>query len=201
MSMSFDLIGESRSDKGKGASRRLRRAGRVPAIVYGGKKAPVMVTLPHTQLSLQMENPAFYSHILNLRVGADSEQVVLKDVQRHPSKPYIQHIDLLRIRADEKIRMTVAVVFLNEETAKGVKMGGAVLGHITEVEIDCLPGDLPEFIGVDLANLNIGETVHLSEIALPAGVELAHLPDPDLPVVSIEEIRGGEGEAEGGKED
>lgn len=199
MSMSFDVIAESRSDKGKGASRRLRHSGRVPAIVYGGKEPPAMVILSHIQLSLQLENPAFYSHVLNLSVGGRTEQVVLKDVQRHPSKPTIQHVDFLRISAHEKLRMTVSLRFLNEETAKGVKMGGQVMEYLTELEITCLPKDLPETIDIDLAALEIGDTVHISEIILPTGVALAHEPDPDLPVVGIEEIRS-HGE-ETGKQD
>lgn len=189
MSASFDVIAESRSDKGKGASRRLRRAGQVPAIVYGGKQPPAMVTLSQIQLGLQLENPAFYSHLLNLKVGEVTEQVVLKDVQRHPSKPSIQHVDFLRVSADEKLRMAVSLRFLNEETAKGVKMGGQVMEYLSEVEISCLPKDLPETIDIDLAALDIGDIVHLSQIVLPPGVALAHDPDPDLPVVGIEEIR------------
>lgn len=189
MSVSFNVIAESRSEKGKGASRRLRRAGRVPAIVYGSKEPPEMVTLNQIQLGLQLDNPAFYSHVLNLSVGGRTEQVVLKDVQRHPSKPYIQHVDFLRVSAGDKLRMTVSVRFLNEESAKGVKMGGQVMEYLTELEITCLPSNLPETIDIDLAALDIGDTVHLSEILLPPGVALAHEPDPDLPVVGIEEVR------------
>lgn len=189
MSVSFDVIAESRSEKGKGASRRLRRAGRVPAIVYGSKEPPEMVTLNQIQLGLQLDNPAFYSHVLNLSVGGRTEQVVLKDVQRHPSKPTIQHVDFLRVSAGDKLRMTVSVRFLNEESAKGVKMGGQVMEYLTELEITCLPSNLPETIDIDLAALDIGDTVHLSEILLPPGVALAHEPDPDLPVVGIEEVR------------
>ncbi len=189
MSVSYDVKAQSRSDTGKGASRRLRRAGLVPGIVYGGKKEPAMITLDHTRLVLQLENPSFYSHILQLDIDGAGEQVVLKDVQRHPARPFIQHVDFLRVSAREKIRMTVPLVFLNEETAKGVKKSGQVMPHITEIDITCLPKDLPESIAVDLAEVDLGDTVHLSEIPLPNGVELEHIPDPDLPVVSIEEIR------------
>ena len=190
MSVSFEVNAQSRRDNGKGASRRLRRTGLVPGILYGGKKEPAMISLVHHELVLQLDNNAFYSHILNLNLGGETEKVVLKDVQRHPARPLIMHVDLMRVSATEKIRMTVPLVFLNEETAKGVKMGGQVMPQITEVDVVCFPQDLPESIEIDLAQMELGDSVHLSEIPLPNGVELEHVPDPDLPVVSISEIRG-----------
>jgi len=204
MSESFDVTAQSRTDKGKGASRRLRRVGLVPAVVYGGRQEPEMISLNHNELVHQLEQESFYSHVLNLKV-ADSAptRVVLKDLQRHPAKPFILHADFQRISADEKIRMVVPVHFDNEANAKGVKMGGAVSHNLTEVEITCLPKDLPEFIAIDMAPLEIGDIVHLSELPLPAGVELAHAPDPDVPVVIVHGARpdiSEEPEEEGGEE-
>jgi len=198
----FEVNAQSRSDAGKGASRRLRRAGQVPAIVYGGHQDPEMISLNHNELVQHLEHEAFYSHVLNLKVGDKTSRVVLKDLQRHPAKPFITHADFQRVTMDEKIRMTVPLHFLNENTAKGVKKGGMVSRNLTEIEISCYPKDLPEFIGVDLVELDIGDIVHLSEVPLPAGVELAHAPDPDVPVVIVHGARGGgeEEEVEGVQE-
>jgi large subunit ribosomal protein L25 len=204
MSDSFDVNAQPRSDTGKGASRRLRREGLVPAVVYGGHQEPQMVSLRHNELLHHLEQESFYSHILNLKVGDSSSRVVLKDLQRHPAKPFILHADFQRVSADEKIRMVVPLHFENEEAAKGVKMGGAVSHNLTEIEISCLPKDLPEFIAIDMSPLEIGDIVHLSEVPLPAGVELAHAPDPDLPVVIIHGARpdiSEEPEEEGGEEE
>jgi large subunit ribosomal protein L25 len=201
----FDVIAQPRSDSGKGASRRLRRTGQVPAVVYGGSKAPEMVSLDHNALLQHLENQAFFSHILNLKVGDADSRVVLKDLQRHPAKPFILHADFQRVTMDEKIRMTVPVHFLNETTGKGVKQGGVISRSLTEIEITCYPKDLPEVIEVDLMDLDVGDIVHLSEVPLPEGVELAHAPDPDVPVVIIHGSHGGgmedeEEEGEGGEE-
>jgi len=204
MSDSFDVIAQPRSDTGKGASRRLRREGLVPAVVYGGRQEPEMISLNHNELVHRLEQESFYSHILNLKVGNSASRVVLKDLQRHPAKPFILHADFQRVSADEKIRMVVPLHFDNEDAAKGVKMGGAVSHNLTEVEITCLPKDLPEFIAIDMAPMEIGDIVHLSEVPLPAGVELAHAPDPDVPVVIVHGARpdiSEEPEEEGGEEE
>jgi len=196
MSVSFEVNAQPRTGTGTGASRRLRRTGLVPAIVYGAHQDPEMVSVSHNELLKHLEHEAFYSHVLDLKVGDDVTKVVLKDMQRHPAKPFILHVDFMRVSQDEKLKMVVPLHFLNEDTCKGVKLGGVVSHTITEVEIVCLPKDLPEFIGVDMAEMEIGSIVHLSELVLPEGVALAHAPDPDEPVVVIHSARGGE-EAEG----
>ena len=201
MSETFEVIAQPRDDVGKGASRRLRRQGRVPAIIYGAHREPTMISLSHNELVQQLENEAFYSHILDLKVEGQSYPVVLKDLQRHPAKPFVLHADFQRVSMDEKIRMMVPVHFVNESVAKGVKMGGAVSHNLTEIEITCLPKDLPEFIGLDMTHMDIGDIVHLSEVPLPAGVELAHAPDPDVPVVIIHGAHGGVDEGEEGGEE
>lgn len=203
MSVSFDVLAQPRSDTGKGASRRLRRQGLVPAVLYGGHQEPQMLSLAHNLVLQHLEHEAFYSHVLNLKVGDASAQVVLKDLQRHPAKPFVLHMDFMRVTQDEKIRMVVPLHFINEETSRGVKAGGNVSHHVTEVEISCLPRDLPEFIPVDLTEMEIGDILHLSQIPMPAGVSLAHAPDPDEPVIVMHGARlgalgEGEEEAEGG---
>ena len=203
MSVSFEVAAEPRSDAGKGASRRLRRLGRLPGIVYGGHKEPEMISLAHNEVLRHLENEAFYSHVLSLELGGTSTQVVLKDLQRHPAKPFILHMDFLRVTQDEELRMVVPLHFLNEEKSKGLKGGGNVSHNITEVEITCLPKDLPEFIALDLVEVDIGDIIHLSEIPMPPGVALAHAPDPDEPVIvmhgarstAADEEEGGEPEA------
>ncbi len=200
MSEKFEVLAESRSDTGKGASRRLRRVGRVPAIVYGAHQEPEMISLAHNALILQLEHEAFYSHILTLNVAGKVQSVVLKDLQRHPAKPFILHADFQRIQANEKLRMSVPLHFLNASNCKGVKLGGGVVSHnLNEIEVTCLPQDLPEFIAIDLTDLDLGGIIHLSEVPLPPGVELAQAPDPDVPVVVIHSGHGGEGEEEGPK--
>lgn len=185
MSVSFDVNAQPRHDAGKGASRRLRRQGLVPAVVYGGRRNPEMISLVHNELVQHLENETFYSHILDLKVADKAERVVIKDLQRHPAKPFILHVDFQRVSADEKIRMMVPLHFLNERVAKGVKAGGVVSRNITEIEITCLPKDLPAYIEIDLAEMDIGDIVHLSAVPLTEGVALAHAPDPDVPVVIV----------------
>jgi large subunit ribosomal protein L25 len=201
MSVSFDVLAQPRSDTGKGASRRLRRQGLVPAVLYGGHREPEMLALAHNLVVQHLEHEAFYSHVLNLKVGDGSTQVVLKDLQRHPAKPFILHMDFMRVTQDEKIRMVVPLHFINEERSKGIKAGGNASHHITEVDITCLPKDLPEFIPVDLLEMEIGDILHLSEIPMPPGVTLAHAPDPDEPVIVMHGARSGAlGEGEEGPE-
>jgi len=194
----YELIAESRSDTGKGASRRLRRTGMVPGIVYGAHKDPEMIAVGHNALLRHLEHEAFYSHVLTLKVGDVESKVVLKDLQRHPAKPFVMHADFQRVSADEKLRMTVPLHFINEGSSLGVKAGGQVSHNLTEVEVACLPKDLPEFIAVDMAEMDVGDILHLSELPLPEGVALAHAPDPDVPVVIIHTGHiGGEETAEG----
>ena len=215
MSDNFVLEAEPRTDLGKGASRRLRRTGMVPAVIYGAGKDPVSISLKHNELWHSLENEAFYSHILTVKLGKKEEQAILKDLQRHPSKPVLMHMDLQRVSANEKIRVHAPLHFMNEDTAPGVKAGGLVSHSQTEIEITCLPKDLPEYIEVDLGALELDASIHLSEISLPAGVEaveLTHGEGHDPSIVSIHMARGAkdtdveegeaaEGEAtEGGEE-
>ena len=186
---SFEVIAEPRESVGKGASRRLRRTGKVPGIVYGTGKDAEMITIDQNAIGHQLDNEAFYSSILNLNIGKDSQKVVLKDLQRHPYKRLILHIDFQRIDAKEKLNMRVPLHFINEESCVGVKTGGGVISHImTDLEISCLPKDLPEFIEVDLAELELNESVHLADLKLPEGVEiyaLVHGGDDSQPVASV----------------
>jgi large subunit ribosomal protein L25 len=194
MAEDFQLIAESRTDTGKGASRRLRRTGQVPGIIYGTGNAPHMIAVKHTELLKHLEHEAFYSHILTVHVDGKPEKVVLKDLQRHPAKPFVQHLDLLRISATEKLKMHVPLHFENEDTAPGIKLGGIPLHHVTDVEVICLPGDLPEFIAVNVGALDVGDAIHLSQITLPPGVELPALalgPDHDLAIFAIVANRKG----------
>jgi len=215
MAISFELNAESRTDMGKGASRRLRHAGKVPAIIYGGDKDPEALTLSHNELLRNLEHEAFYSHILTINTGGSTTSAILRDLQRHPSKPVILHVDLQRVTADEELRTQVPVHFVGEDTCPGAKAGGLVMHEMTEVEIECLPKDPPEYIAVDMSAMDVGDTVHLSDLKVPEGVtllELARGEDHDQVVASIhakrveteeEEaaaaVKGGEeaGEAEG----
>jgi large subunit ribosomal protein L25 len=176
MSVTFEVNAETRDEQGKGASRRLRHAGLVPGIVYGAGKEPVAITLKHNELIRQLEEEAFYSQVLTLKLGGESEKVVLRDLQRHPAKPLVLHVDLQRINENEKMHVMLPLHYLNEDSCVGVKMEGGLISHIaSEVEISCLPKDLPEYLEVDLAELHLGETLHQSDIKLPEGVELVDL--------------------------
>jgi large subunit ribosomal protein L25 len=167
----FQIEAESRNDRGKGASRRLRRAGKIPAIVYGAGGEPNAIQLGHTDMLLHTAHEAFYSHILTLKVDGRSERVVLKDMQRHVYKPFIMHMDFLRVSEREALTMRVPLHFINEDRCVGVKTGGGIVSHLmSDLEIVCLPKDLPEYIEVDIEQLQIGESIHLSELALPPGV-------------------------------
>ena len=184
----FALNAEVRSDLGKGASRRLRRlASLVPAVIYGGDKAPQSITLIAKDLAKLLETEASYSHILTLNVGGASERVLIKALQRHPAKGFVLHADFIRVVAGQKLTATVPLHFTNAETSVGVKQQGGVVSHtVNDVEVSCLPKNLPEFIEVDLAKVEIGQIVHLSELKLPEGVELVALSHgTDLAVANI----------------
>jgi large subunit ribosomal protein L25 len=201
MNVDFNVTAETRKDVGKGASRRLRHAGRIPGVIYGAGKEAVALTMNHDDILHHLEHEAFYSHILNVSVDGKVQKAVLKDVQRHPSKAKIMHVDFLRVSEKDKIHMQVPLHFINEEVAPGVKIGAGLVSHLmSSVDIVCLAKDLPEYLEVDLGNLNTGESLHLSDIKLPDGVEipaLAQGPDHDLPVASIHAKKGGgEGEEE-----
>ena len=193
MAEKFDLIAEHREDQGKGASRRLRHQGKVPAVIYGAGRPPRALMFDHNKVIKQLENESFYSSILNIKVGDKSQAAIVKDIQRHPSKWQILHMDMQRIVADEKIRMNVPIHYLNAETAVGVKEGGGSVSQlITDVEVSCLPKDLPEYFEVDIQNLELNEMLYMSDIKLPDGVEIPELaqgPEHNYPIVSIQFIK------------
>lgn len=192
----FTLSAELRADSGKGSSRRLRRANGVPAIVYGGNAAPVAITLKANVLNKALESEAFYSSVIKLEVAGNTETVVLKDLQRHPAQPIVWHADFLRVSADTKIKAHVPVHFLNEEACVGVKLGGGKIAHqLTSIDVICHADHLPEFIAVDLAAVEVGTVIHLSDLQLPEGVEslaLSHGAEHDTAVVSVLAPKGGE---------
>tara|TARA_B110000444_G_scaffold356_1_gene329 strand:- start:497 stop:1150 length:654 start_codon:yes stop_codon:yes gene_type:complete len=201
MSTDFTLHAKGREVSGKGASRRLRRlAGEIPAIVYGGKKDPQSLTLIHKDVLKALENEAYYSHIISLDVDGKSQDVVLKDVQRHPAKTAILHLDFLRINKTTALTIRVPLHFINEDNCVGVKKEGGIISHtMSELEVQCLPKDLPEFIEVDVSELALGSTLHISDIKLPKGVEsvaLSHGSDHDLPVAAVNKAKSGGSEAD-----
>ena len=205
----YRLSAQSREEAGKGSSRRLRRLeGLVPAIVYGGKNKPKSIQLAHKDLKRALEEESFYSSVITLEIDGKDEPVILKALQRHPAKPLVLHADFQRASAGTVLKVNVPVHFLNETSCTGVKMQGGVIHHdAVEIEVSCSPKDLPEFIEVDLAEVELDQVVHLSDLKAPKGVTfvaLAH--DSDLPVVSINKAKGAsaepaadaaEGESEG----
>ena len=193
MSVTFELDAEVRTDMGKGASRRLRHANKIPAVMYGGGEDSVSLTMEHNKLMHALENEAFYSHILTINIDGKGVNAVLRDLQRHPAKPVILHADFQRVNMKEKLHMNVPLHFINEDIAPGVKEDGGIIQHnVSEVEVSCLPADLPEFLEVDVAELGMGNSLHLSDIKVADGVELvqlAHGESHDLPIVSIHKPR------------
>jgi large subunit ribosomal protein L25 len=193
MNDDFDLIADIREDQGKGASRRLRHEGKVPAIIYGAGRPPRALVFDHNRVVQQLDNEKFYSSVLNIQVGEKSQAAILKDVQRHPSKPLVMHLDFQRIVEDEEIKMLVPIHFLGEDVAPGVKQGGGKVSHmVNEVEIVCLPRHLPEYLEVDVSELELDEMLKLSDIKLPEGVSIPILSqgeDFDRAVVSIHVIK------------
>ncbi len=191
--MKFELEAAVRQDMGKGASRRLRRTNNVPGVIYGAGQPAVSLTLDHNKLVHALAHESFYSSILTLNINKQAEKVILKDLQRDPARPRIHHIDFLRIRADQKLHMHIPLHFIGDEVAPGLKDGGVVYHAMTDIEVSCLPGDLPEYLEVDTSQMQLDETLHLSNIKLPKGVELvafAHGTEGhDLPVVSIHKPR------------
>lgn len=192
MATRFEVNAEPRSGKGTGASRRLRRAGKVPGIVYGAGKDPVTVAFEHDAMYHNLQAEAFHTSILTLKLDGATDQAILRDYQMHPFKPLILHVDLQRISATEKIHMSVPLHFVGQEVAPGVKQQGGIVSHLmTDVDVTCLPHQLPEFLEVDMSNINLNESVHLSDLKLPEGVQitsLAHGGD-DLAVAAITAVR------------
>ena len=204
MSDQFEIQAEVREDLGKGASRRLRRlADLVPAIIYGGDRDPQALTLVRKDLEKALENEAFYSHVLTINVGNEKQQAILKDLQRHPAKETVMHADFLRVNENKAIKVHVPIHFINEATSHGVKTQGGIVQHQeTDIEVQCLPSKIPEYIEVDMLKVEIGQIIHLSDITLPEGVSsvaLALGEDHDLAVASIIAPKGGsDAAAEGG---
>ena len=187
--MAIELNAELRADQGKGASRRLRHTDKLPAIVYGAGKDAVNLMLTQREVRAVMKNQVFYSSIVQLKFDGKNEQVILRDIQHHPYKLDILHMDFQRVDANKKLHMHVPLHFINEEKSPGVKLEGGIVSHVViEVEVECLPKDIPEYIEVDVSALHLNHAIHLSEIKLPAGVEiraLKHGVDHDSAVVSI----------------
>jgi large subunit ribosomal protein L25 len=187
MRENFVVNAEPRALQGKGASRRLRREGKVPAVLYGGKDPAESLALDHNEMWKHLKTEAFYSHILTLKTGGKDQQVVLKDMQRHPVSEYLIHVDFLRVQADVALRMHVPLHFKGAEIAPGVKTGGGVVEHhLNQVVVECLPKHLPEFLEVDISGLEVNQSIHLSQLKLPEGVALVELKHGnDQSVVSI----------------
>ena len=194
MKTSFELTAEFRDAQGKGASRRLRRVGKVPAVLYGGHAEPRALSLDHQRLLLALDNERFYSSIISIKVDGQSQAVILKDLQRHPAKNQVLHIDLQRVLDNEKIRMTIPLHFKGASVSPGVKTQGGVVSHLlNDVEVSCLPKDLPEYLEIDMSAMNMNDMKRLSDIPLPTGVELVLLAHGrDEAVVSIHHPRAEE---------
>ena len=190
MSTNFTINAKSREETGKGASRRLRRlTGEVPAIIYGGKKDAEKISILHKDITKALENDAVYSSIISLSIDGKAEDTIIKDIQRHPAKQIILHMDFLRVSKTTKLQTRVPLNFINEDTCVGVKLGGGLIAHtMTDIEVSCLPKDLPESIDVDMAEVDVGQIVHLSDLTLPDGVESVSLSqgaDYDLTVATV----------------
>ena len=206
----FELEAESRTDEGKGASRRLRRESMVPAVIYGADQDPQSIKLKHSEILKRLDHEAFYSHILAVNIDGKISKAVLRDMQRHPAKPVVMHMDFMRIDEKKPIRVNVPLHFTGADIAPGVKAGGLVTHDVVEVAIDVLPNHLPEYIEVDVSGLEIGDSVHLSDLTLPESaslVELGRGEGHDLAVAAVHAPKGGGEEeadeaaaAEGGEE-
>jgi len=220
----FILEAKARADVGKGASRRLRRlAGEIPAIIYGAGEEPASITLRHDDILHATENEAFFTHILELNVDGNKESVIIKDLQRHPAKPLIMHADFQRVKADQELHVNIPLHFINEEKCIGVRQEEGQISHLmNELEVMCLPKDLPEYIEVDVGDMHLGDAIHISDLALPEGVSsvsLTHGEENDLAIVQVVKLKtreeepeeteeaaapeseGEEGEGEGSSED
>ncbi len=196
MKISFELSAEFRDDGGKGASRRLRHTGKVPAILYGGHRDPRQLALNHEKLILQIDNEKFFSSIINLKVGDVMQAAIVKDLQMHPAKHQIVHVDFQRVQEDEKIRIHLPVHLKGASISPGIKSEGGVMSHrLADTEVTCLPKDLPDFLELDLSQMHLNESKRLSDIPLPAGVQItALIAGKDSVVVSIHSPRAEEPE-------
>ena len=187
MGKSFEVGAESRKDQGKGASRRLRHAGKVPAILYGGKGEPANITLDQRKLLTMIDNEKFYSSIISLQLDGKPQPAIVKDVQMHPAKMQVVHVDLQRVVEDQPIRLHIPIHFLNAATSPGVKVQGGLVSHLkTDVEVSCLPKDLPEALEVDMGKMELNDTIFLRDLQLPPGVTVPELSQGrNAPVVAI----------------
>lgn len=202
MSSVFEFVAESRARAGSTAARGVRRQGKVPAVIYGGHAEPQMLVLSHNEVVKHLEHEAVYSHVLDINIDGKKEKAILKGVQRNPARFQIMHLDFLRVSMSETIKVHVPLHFVNESISVGGKKGGISTHSMVDVEVTCLPGNLPEFIEVDLAKLDIGETIHLSDLVLPKNVEIVALhqgPEHDLPVVSMMSSKASKEESEAEK--
>lgn len=185
----YQLHGELREANGKGAARRLRREGMIPAVLYGAGKDTVSIKLDANDVHKRLKNEAFFSHILDVKVGSEDTQAVLKALQRDPATDFVTHMDLLRVSSSQEITMHVPLHFVDEDTCPGKKAGGVINHLLVDLEISCLPNDLPEYIDVDMSEMDIGDSLHLSQLVMPRGVTLLALaqdPEHDQPVVSLQ---------------
>jgi large subunit ribosomal protein L25 len=199
MSDLFEFEAVVRDKSGTSVAKAIRHDDGVPAIIYGAGKSPEMLVLEHNKVVKSLSHEAVFSHVLDVKIDGKSQKAILKAVQRHPSKPRVLHIDFQRISQTEKLRVNVPLHFINEESAAGVKEGGIVTHNMVDIEVSCLPKHLPEFIEIDLIDLELGASIHLTEIELPEGVEstiLTQTGDHDLPVVAIVAKRVAEEEIE-----
>ncbi len=194
MSKVYEFVAESRGQTGTCAARRVRHKGRVPAILYGGHKDPQMLMLDHNEVVKHLEHEAVYSHVLDITVDGKTEQAILKAVQRNPFRFQILHLDFQRVTQSENVKVHVPLHFINEHNSVGGKKGGVAAHSMVDVEVSCFPSALPEYIEVNLIGLDVGESLHLSDLKLPEGVvlvELTHGPEHDLPVVSMMASKSG----------
>ena len=195
--MQIEISAHSRKLHGTGANRRLRSQGRLPGVIYGGNSTAQSIELDHKDLYYKLKMEAFHASILSISVDGKKEQVLLRDVQMHPFKQQVLHVDFQRVRQDQKIHVKVPLHFINADIAPGVKLSGGMISHVaTEIEVSCLPKDLPEFITVDLSGMTAGSTLHLSDLVLPENIEIpALLKGDNLPVATLIAKRGEAGEA------
>lgn len=195
MAQSIELSAEPRTLLGKGATRRLRRLdAKVPAVIYGGGKDPVSISLGFFEVTNASHHEGFYSQVLTIELGGEKEQAILRDMQRHPASDNVTHLDFQRVRSDEMLHVQIPIHFLNEDRCVGVRLGGGSISHnLTEVEIECLPKDIPQYVEVDMVDKAVGTAIHLSDLQLPEGVtipSLTHGEDYDLLVVAVTAARG-----------
>jgi large subunit ribosomal protein L25 len=197
MRITYQVGADSRHDQGKGASRRLRRAGKVPAVLYGGEGGPRSITLDHQQLLTLIDKEKFYSSIISVNVDAQPQPAIIRDVQMHPARNAVVHVDLQRVVENEKLRIHLPIHFKGEAVAPGVKTQGGIVSHLMQdVEVSCMPVDLPEFLELDLSAMNLNETLSLGDIPLPSGVTIPELAHRNPPVVSVHSPRAAEPEPE-----